>query len=526
MSTADRYDAIVIGGGHNGLVAAAYLAKAGKRVLLLEAGDRLGGMAGARDIGGGLSVATATTLGMLSPQVVKDLRLAGHGLRYRHDALETLALGEPGQRIRIVPGDPSATAESVGRLSPYDAQRLPAFQDRLARLSGALRGFNGRTPPRLKLDDWRERMRLLHLGWSIRRLGRADMRDLLRILPMNVADLAEEVFESDLMRGLVSFDAVLGNMFGPRSPNTVFTLLYRWAGEVEGRRGVYAVAEGGTQQVIEAIAAAARACGAEIRIGARVERISAEDGRVSGVVTTDGEEIRAAQVLSSAHPRRTLLDMVGVEHLDADFVRQMRFIRSNGATARVDMVLAAPPDLGGDAGDPLATRLVIAPSIASLERAFDVAKYGGFSETPPLQTVLSGTGDGRYVLSATVQYAPSRVAGEDWAALKPRLEQQTVAVLDAHLPGLAGKIEGVASLTPAEIEERWDAPGAHWHHVETGIDQAFLMRPVPGWAQYTTPIDGLLLCGAGSHPGGWITGQPGANAARRALELLKAGDKR
>lgn len=506
MSAETSHDAVVVGGGHNGLVAAALLARAGRRTLLLEATDRLGGMA-----------TLAANCGRLSPSVVRELGLERHGLKLSGRTTPTTLLLDGGRRLTLDPDDTASAQAAIAELSAADAERWPDFQQRIARLAAGLAPFLERTPPRLSLAEWSERWELLKLGFAVRRMGRADMRDLLRILPMNAADLAEEEFESAPLQGLVSFDAVLGEWLGPRSPNSVFTLMMRYAGGAAGRPGTPVAVNGGPDALIAVLEAAARAAGVEIRTGSPVRRILVEDGMVAGVALDGDEEIRAPMVLSGAHPATTLLELVGPRHLDSDFVQTVRLARGRGVTAQLDLALdASPPGL-----DPAAAgRFVHAPDIGTVERAFDAAKYGGLGDDIPFEMNFRDTGKGLRA-NVIVQYVPRTLRGADWETEGPKLADRLVERIESLWSGFRERVSEAVLTGPAEIERRFGAPGGHWHHLELGLDQAFLLRPVPGWAQYRTPVDGLFLCGAGTHPGGWITGQPGLNGARAALAAAK-----
>lgn len=528
--TRQRYDVAVVGGGHNGLVAAALAARAGRSVVLLEAGGRLGGMATLGPAGEGFDSAGAAHLvDGLSPALVQALELHRHGLEFAVQTMDDVAL-LPGGELLVVSGrDGEATRRSIGRFSPRDAERLPAFEARLGRLSAALAPFLDRVPPSLRFKDWSERLEYLRLGWAMRRLGRRDMRDLLRIVGMNAADLVEEVFETDALKGLIGFDSVLGNCFGPRSPNTVYTLLQRRAGTIAGRRGASALPRGGPAALIAALEKAARAAGAEIRTNARVAEVLIDNGRVNGLALADGGELDCRIVLSSAHPHTTLVDLVGVRQLDADLVRNLRHARGEGGTAKVWLRLGAVPDFGLSASELGRSRLVFAPDLGFVERGHDAAKYGELPDRPAMEITLPGLADGHQlgaeakpILSATLANVPYRLRDGDDAALKAALVERTTAALGDLAPGLVDSIEAVEALTPKEVEAATGAPGGHWHHLETGLDQTYLLRPAPGLARYATPIQGLWLCGAGSHPGGGLTGRPGANAARAALAAAKA----
>ncbi len=505
------WDAIVVGGGHNGLVCAGFLARSGRRVLVVEAADVLGGMAANAGIAPGYSApALAHILHLLHPRVLRGLKLAKHGLRLAASAMPTIALG-PGGRHLIFEG-------SELRGGSGDAAAYTALRKRLLRMAGALHGSLGRVPPRLGGESWADRIGLARLGWAIRRLGQRDMRDFLRIVNMNVADLLDEELSDDLLKGALAFDAVLGSNFGPRSPGSVLTLLYRLAGETGG----LAIARGGMGAVAEAMAASARALGAEIRTGAPVRRILVADDRACGVELESGETLAARTVISSADPRTTFLSLLGPAHLDTGFVRRVRNIRMKGLAAKLNLALDGLPSFTGlDSGD-LGGRLVIAPDIGYLERAFDHAKYGEFSSAPAIEFTIPTIHDdtiapaGKHVLSAIVQYAPYDLK-DGWEAGREAFADLVVRTIAEHAPDLADRIVARQLLTPPDIERQFRATGGHWHHGDLAIDQMLMLRPVPGAAQYSAPLPGLYLCGAGSHPGGGIIGAAGMNAARRVI---------
>jgi phytoene dehydrogenase-like protein len=513
-----RYDAIVVGAGHNGLVAAGYLAKAGRSVLVVEAADQVGGMASADEFHPGYrSGACAHILHLLHPQVIADLGLVRHGLDYAAADLATVALLDGSDRLVL--GDAAETAASLGRFSKADAEHLPAFRGQLTRLAGALRPALLRTPPRLRFNDWSNLIELARLGLSAR----------LRIVGMNSADLMNDEFETDALKGVYGLDSVLGAHMGPRSPNTIYGLLYRAAGEAAGRRGGLGLPKGGMGAVSTAMAAAARSFGAEILTGSPVSRITARDDRVTGVALADGREIGAGIVLSNADAKRTYFDLLGVEHLDTNFVRRLRNVRAKGTTAKLDLALDGLPDLGVEGGLARRARFVVAPSLLYLERAFDCVKYGQPAEAPGLEVTIPTLADpglapnGHHVMSVLVQYAPHTPREGGWAAQRAPFIDRVVGLLAERMPGLKDRIVARRLLTPADIEARFGATGGHWHHGEMALDQAWMLRPMPGLQQYRGPVAGLLLCGATAHPGGGVTGAAGANAAREALKDLAGG---
>jgi phytoene dehydrogenase-like protein len=372
---------------------------------------------------------------------------------------------------------------------------------------------------------------LLQLGWDIRRLGRHDMRELLRIGGMNVYDLLQDNFDSPLLRGALGFDAVLGTNFGPRSPGSVFTLLYRLAGAVaaQGKESgggplVRRLAQprGGLGALSRALAAAATAGGAEIRTGTAVERIVVRDHRATGVQLASGEVISADTVISNVDPQATFLRLLGAEYLDAGFTRRVSHLRTRGLAAKLHLALDRLPRFSGLTDEMLGSRLLIAPSLDYLERAFNHSKYGEFSAAPAIEITLPTVNDptlapeGKHVLSAVVQYAPYNLK-KGWDSQRRQFADLVIDTMEQYAPGLRGSVTAAQLLAPPDIEREFRITGGHWHHTELALDQFFMMRPVPGAAQYQTPVEGLYLCGAGCHPGGGVMGTAGRNAARQVL---------
>lgn len=517
MVSASRYDCIVIGAGHNGLTCAAYLARAGRSVLVLEAGDRLGGAASTREFAPGFRVSACAHLLHLMPGwLLEDLRLAHHGLRMAAERMPTIALSAQG--ALSLPGGAELAAQG---LSAADARAWPQYAASMRRLAGALRPLLETVPPRLGSRAWRDRLALLGLAARLRLLGRADMRELLRIAGMCVQDLLDEHFESPLLKGALAFDAVLGTNFGPRSPGTVLTLLYRLAA-ASGSAGSLAQPVGGLGALTEALARAATGEGAAIRLEAPVRRVIVSDDSTAGVVLESGERLDADCVVSSADPRTTFLRLLGAEHLDAGFVRRVTHLRTSGMTAKVHLALDRMPRFTALAGTPPAGRLVLAPSQEAVERAFNDAKYGRFSAAPLLEVVVPTAVDpslapaGQHVLSAVVQYAPYHLTG-GWDGQRERFLDVILQTLEPHAPGLRDSVRAAELLTPPDIEAQFRISGGHWHHAELALDQFFMVRPVAGAAQYRAPVRGLFLCGAGCHPGGGVMGIAGRNAAREIL---------
>lgn len=516
-------DAIVIGAGHNGLVAAAVLARAGRRVLVVEKNTRLGGAAADYDIAPGVrSPRFAHLLPALPARLERELDLAAHGLAFARRDLPTLALAADGRHVAIEKGN----AHLISGEPHPDREAFAALHGRLTRFAGVLSAKLLDTPPRLQQPDWRDLAGLAKLGLDIRRLGADDAREFLRVLLSNARDVILDEIADGPLAGALALDAVLGGHVGPRSPGSVLALLYRLA-----QGGARHLPRGGVAAFCGALAQAARARGAEIRCDAAVAALCVEHDRVIGLRLEDGEMLTAPLVLSSLDAQATLR-LTGVEHFDAEAVRRVRQIRCKGVTAKVNLALAGLPDFGGIARDALAGRIVLAPSVQALEAAFDAAKYGELPAQPVLEiviptlsdpTLIDGDGPpGRHVMSIVVQYAPYHLAGGWTTAARERLGDSVLDRLEAFAPGLRALIIAQDVLTPADIERETGAAGGHWHHGELAVDQMLSLRPVNGLARYALPVGGLYLCGAAAHPGGDIIGAAGRNAARQALREGRA----
>lgn len=520
-----KMDAVFVGGGHNGLVAAARLARSGLRVLVIEASDQPGGGAGDYELHPGFRApALAHVLPAFDRRAVRTLNLQRHGLDAAGAAMTGMALLPEGGALALS-ADPASAAESLRRHSAADADAYPAFHERLRRHGEALRPLLENTPPRLDMTDRRNWLALGRLGWGIRRRGRDRMRDLLRIITMNAADLLEECFETPALQGAFALDAVLGTNHGPRSPNTVFTLLHRVAGHGPANPGAGTPARPRVGRTARALADAARSHGVEIRTSARVARIHVEAGAARAVELTDGSTIDAGLVVSNADPVTTFTDLVGADHLDADFLREVKAIRTRGATGKVSFALDRLPDLPmpPDSGP---ARWLLAPSIDYVETAFNHVKYGEAVPAPALEITLPTltdpgcAPDGGHVMSVNVAYAAHGDAVETEA-----LAETVTTQIEKHAPRFADSVLAREAWGPRDIEQRFGMRGGHWHHGDIALDQFFMTRPVPGFAQYRTPIEGLYLCGAGAHPGGGVTGTSGFNAAGEILNDRKRGGR-
>jgi len=511
----DKYDAIVVGAGHNGLVCSALLAKAGKRVLVLEANDQVGGAAITREFAEGYSVsACAHLLYQLQPEVRKELNIA---TRLASEDMTTIALGEGGNHVRL-------KVDSVEGVSDEDATQYVEFRKRMARFSNLLRKLFNKTPPRLGNQDFQDLLTYAQLGLNVRMLGKAEMEAFLRLIFMNIHDELTERFDNPLLKGAISLDAVLGTHLGPRSPNTMMTYLYRQAGD-QGRTGVPA---GGMGSVSNELAQAARSAGVTIRTGMPVKRIIIENGRATGAETASGERFDSLIVISNADPKTTLMKLIGAKHAETGFASRVSKIRAKGNAAKLHLALDGLPTIEGLSKKDFAERIVIAPDEDYVERAFNPAKYGESSPNPVIEITFPSFRDetlaptGKHVMSAVVQYAPYELNGGWNEEAKATFMKAILDTLSKYMPDIEQRITASELLTPADIESEFHMHGGHWHHGELSLDQFLFVRPVNGAAQYKLPIDGVYLCGAGAHPGGGISGAAGRNAARAILRREKA----
>jgi phytoene dehydrogenase-like protein len=515
----ERKRVIIVGAGHNGLVCASYLARAGREVLVLEAAERVGGAAITREFAPGFRVSACAHLAyLLDATISRELKLASHGLKWAHTDLRTVALASEGEHLVLHGGQLEG-----GLLPQEDREALQGLHLRMLRFARVLGRQHNRRPPRVAGGGRSEVIAAAKLGFDIRRLGRESMREFLRIAGINIYDVLEETIETPLLKGALAFDAVLGTNLGPRSNNSVLTLLHRLSGSVAGVAGGLSLPAGGMGAVSEALANAARAAGATLRTGAVVKRITLDGDRVAGVELESGEQLSADVVVSNADPSRTLLQFVGAQHFETGFVHRVRHFRGKGMAAKLHLALDGLPVFARLPAPLTGERLVVAPDANYVERAFDSAKYGQCSAEPALEITIPSIHDpslapsGQHVLSAIVQYAPFDPRASSDAARAGLLES-ALTVLERYAPGLRTQVRSAQLLLPADIEREFRITGGHWHHGELALDQLLMLRPVPGFAQYAMPLNGLYLCGAGCHPGGGVMGSAGKNAAQAVLQ--------
>jgi phytoene dehydrogenase-like protein len=557
-----NYDAIIIGGGHNGLVTAAYLAKAGKKVLVLERRDTLGGAAATEEVFPGFKFNTgAPDAGMLRPEVVAELGLRQHGLDFIESQVTAYA-PQPAGPALVLYRDPRETQAEIARFSPTDANKFPAFVRLVTALTSVLDSIMTLTPPSLEQPKPGDLFPWAKLGLKLKGLGQKEMMEFLRVLPMTVKEFLDEWFESEALKGLLGAAGITGTMQGPQASGTAFIMLYHYLGAADGGFRATRLIRGGMGQLSAALASAAQQYGAEIRTGAEVAHILMEEypdtgaAYATGVALEGGVEISAKVVISNADPHRTLFGLVGAPTLEPSFVRRVRNMRYRGCTAKVNLALSGLPRFtslpaGFEADDPayLGGHIVISPNLDYLERAYDDAKYGRFSAQPYLDVVIPSVLDeslapaGQHVMSITMQYAPYYLRGSGGAGEQGRnpkseiqnpksaggwderekqaLADKIIDTLAAYAPNLKDLIRHCQILTPLDWEQEYGLTEGSISHGEMALDQLLFMRPVPGYGQYRTPIERLYLCGAGTHPGGGVTGAPGYTAAREILSDLK-----
>ncbi|NDQ56757.1 MAG: NAD(P)/FAD-dependent oxidoreductase [Acidipila sp.] len=528
-------DVLIIGAGHNALVTAFYLAKAGLKPLVLERSASVGGAAVTDEFYRGFKCSTlAHAAGPVLAEIAHDMRLERNGLEMIEPVARVFAPAPDGSWFALY-SDLARSVESIARLSPKDAQRYGELDKTLKKISGVTRHLLSLTPPSIdgapsREDAWK----LLKTGRGFRKLGRQQMFQVLRWGPMAVADFVAEWFETDLLRAAIAARGIFGTAMGPWSAGSTAVMLLRAAADPHPG-GVSAFPRGGMGALTAAMAAAARAAGAEIRTGAEVRQIGVKNGVATGVTLTSGEEIQARAVVSGADPRRTYLKLVDPVHFEPAFVVKMRNYRSAGTIAKVNLALDGVPEFsalgsygsGADRNQAMSGRIHIGPGIDYLERAFDASKYGEFSPHPYLDISIPSLSDstlapvGKHVMSICAQYAPYKLKDGDWNTQRGNLADAIIRTLAIYAPRLPEMILGKQIITPLDLEEKYGLTGGHPYHGELALDQLFTMRPVLEFGRYRAPIKNLFLCGSGTHPGTGVTGASGANAAREILKDLR-----
>jgi len=523
---AEPYDVVVIGGGHNGLTAAAYLARAGRSVLVLERRELVGGCSVTEELWPGCRVSTAAYLtSLMHPKVVRDLELERFG--YQVDPKDPAFFSPfPDGRCLFLWRDRRKNLEEIARFSRRDAEAYPRYEEHLEQLARVVEELLLVTPPHLpplSLGDWADSLRM---AVRMRKLAARHVPALIKIFTQSAAQFLDEWFESGALKSALVTDGVIGANGGPYSPGTAYILMHHCMGGVGGVRGLWGFVRGGMGALAESIAASARSHGAKIRTGAAVEKILVRNGQARGVVLQGGEEIEARTVVSNLDPHATFLRLLEERDLPGEFVAAIRRYRSQGTSLKINLALDGLPEfkaLPGAPGPQHRATMHICPSVEYVERAWDDAKYGRPSQNPLLELTAPTLYDpslappGKHILGIFLQYAPYALRGADWDALRDEYADRVLALVEEYAPGFRSRILHRQVLTPLDLERRFGITGGNIFHGEMSLDQMFWMRPVAGWADYRTPIRGLYLCGSGAHPGGGVTGAPGHNAAREIL---------
>ena len=519
------YDVIVIGGGHNGLVNAAYLARAGKRVLVLERRHVVGGAAVTEEIFPGFKFSVCSyVVSLLRPEIIRELDLPRHGLEILplDGTFTPLADGDYLWRVN----DHWKTRREIARHSRVDAEAYEEYGQAMVRMAKFAKPLLSMTPPdptKLSLDGLRK---LRFLWRQFQSLPAEDKHNLVQLMTMSAADFLDQWFETDALKATMSASGIIGTFLGVRSPGTAYVLLHHYMGEIDGAFRAWGFARGGTGAISNAIAGAAREAGVEIHTQSPIVRILIKNGEATGVVLADGEEVRGDVVSSSVDPNQTFLKMIEPGELPGEFLEEVRRYKFRGSSGKVNLALDALPDfkcLPG-AGAHLRGAISISPSVEYMERAYDEAKYGSYSKRPYIDVVIPTLTDpsvappGKHVMSCFVQYAPYRLKCGNWDEQREAFGDTVIETLAEYAPNLKDIIIGRHVLTPLDLEREWGLTEGNIFQGELSLEQLFFLRPVPGWAEYRTPIKNLYICGSATHPGGGIMGAPGRLAA---MEILK-----
>jgi phytoene dehydrogenase-like protein len=531
-----KYDVIIIGAGHNGLIAAYYLARAGLKPLVLERRELVGGACVTEEFHSGFRSSTlATSAGPLLPQIANDLKLESHGVEFIKPATQVCALSLNARAISIY-ADTKQTSHELAHVSAKDAEAYPEFVATFERIGRALRPLLSLTPPNVDEPTKSELWNLGKLGWAIRGLGKKDEYRLLRYGPMAVADLAAEWFENETLRAVVAARGIFGAFAGPWSAGTCAPLLLQAANSGHAIRPSIFV-KGGMGALTQALARAATDAGAEIRTNSEVANIAVEKDKAVGVELVSGDYIPAWATVSSGDPGVTFAELIYYDILPPTFRTRVNNYRAEGTVAMVHLALSSLPEFvnldcpEGDCAARLSGRIHIGPDIDYIERAFDAAKYGDLSRQPFMEVTIPTLTDsslapsGAHVMSVHAQFAPYKLKEGNWDTRREELGDSIVNALSEYAPTLKETIVGRRVLTPLDLEREFNLTRGHIHHGEMSLDQLFAFRPFIGAAQYRTPIKGLYLCGAGTHPGGGVTGACGLNASREVIRDLKRSSR-
>jgi phytoene dehydrogenase-like protein len=525
-------DVIIVGGGHNGLACATYLAREGLDVLVLEKRSQLGGPVVTDEPWPGFQVSTASyVVSLMPPRVVEELQLHQHGYETTILSPDYFVPYTDGSSLTLW-GDAHRTADEIAKFSKADAEAYIEFDASLSRYGEMLHELMFVVPPNLALGElphWAK------IATKLRKWTGRDIADIVRLFTISGADFLDEWFEDERVKGALGTQAVLGAWTGPMSPGSAYVLVHHWFGEIDGQAGAWGAVKGGMSGVTNAMASAARAAGAELRTDADVLRVVIEGDRAAGVELADGSVLRAQHVVSNAHPKTTYLDLVGEPHLPDDVVRDIRRYRTRSGSVKVNLALSELPRpsgwTGSIPGDPHTGILAISPSLEYLERAWDDAKYGSCSEGPYIEMVFPTALDptmappGKHIACCFTQFAPLQTKAE-WAQVRDWYGKNVVNTVDQYCPGFAASVEHIEVIGPHDLEDRFGLIGGSISHGDMSPDQMFSFRPIPGYGDYRTPIKGLYLCGAGTHPGGGVMGVSGRNCASVVTKAARSPRKR
>ena len=523
-----HYDAIVIGGGHNGLVTAAYLGRAGRKVLVLERRYVLGGAAVTEEIYPGFKYSVCSyVVSLLRPEIIRELELPKHGLEIL--PLDGTFTPMPNGDYLWRVNDHATTRREIARHSRVDAEAYDEYGKAMVAMGRFVKPILTMTPPDPTSLDPGGLMDLLFLGRRFQALSDDDKYNQIQLLTMSAVDFLDQWFETDVLKATMAASGIIGTFLGVRSPGTAYVLLHHYMGEIDGAFRSWGLSRGGTGAISEAIAGAAREAGVDIRTEADVAKIIVHDGIATGVVLSSGDCVHARVIASSVDPNLTFLKLVGAEHLPDEFVEDVRRYKLRGSSGKVNLALDALPEFTSrpGAGRHLRGAISISPSIDYMERAYDDAKYGRYSRRPYIDVVIPSLTDpsiappGKHVMSCFVQYAPYHLSEGAWDDEREAFGDAVIDALAEYAPNIKDIILHRQIVTPLDLEREWGLTEGNIFQGELTLEQLFFLRPAPGWAQYRTPVRNLYMCGSATHPGGGIMGAPGRNAARRILKDLR-----